>query len=160
MTSSEEGEGEDDSAKAMCANPEGSIGCLATKSECSTMMDMMAQSMPGADKGNILGYFGVYCDYTAKDCEKKSEAPCEGKEEAQKSFGEKKCDSGGDPSQCCSEVETMATCQGKDCMKLSFAMAGMASKTDPGAAKTMEVMLAISKACPDVGMPTSEAEVE
>jgi len=154
-----EGGDDDASLKAMCKNPEGTIGCMTSKSECDSLETMMKKSMPESMQDNMMGYLGVACDYSNEKCEEKSEmTDCEGGADAQKEFSEKGCDKAEttDKTPCCPAVETMKTCQGATCMKLNFAMASMSP--EPEAQEVFTQMIAISKACPDVGMPQSKEE--
>merc|ERR1719191_2364091 len=47
-----------ESMKAMCANPKGTIGCVATHGECDSMRKMLVNTMPGATDDNLMGYVG------------------------------------------------------------------------------------------------------
>lgn len=154
-----EGGDDDASMEAMCKNPEGTIGCMTSKSECDSMEAMMKKSMPEGMQDNMMGYLGVACDYSKEKCEEKSKmTDCEGGEEAGKEFADKGCDKAAttDKTPCCPVVETMKKCQGATCMKLGFVMASMSP--EPEAEEMFTQMIALSKACPDVGMPQSKEE--
>eukprot|EP00746_Dinoflagellata_sp_MGD_P160533 gnl/MRDRNA2_/MRDRNA2_87347_c0_seq1.p1 gnl/MRDRNA2_/MRDRNA2_87347_c0~~gnl/MRDRNA2_/MRDRNA2_87347_c0_seq1.p1 ORF type:complete len:400 (+),score=79.83 gnl/MRDRNA2_/MRDRNA2_87347_c0_seq1:175-1200(+) len=148
----------DASMQAMCANPEGTIGCMTSKSECSAMQDMMKQSMPPSMQDNMMGYFGVACEYAAEKCESKM-GECEGGEEAGQEYETKKCGSPEttDKTTCCATVKKIADCQGQKCVSLGFVM--MQMNNDPETAQMFEETLKVSKACPEVGLPKSKDEV-
>lgn len=151
----------DASMKAMCDNPEGTIGCLMSHESCGAMKSMMVQSMPGASEENAMGYVGLTCDFAKLDCEKKQEdmGSCPGGEEAQNKFNEKGCEKPDtDKKTCCPEAEKQVECMGKECMKISFALASMSP--EPDAQAMMGSMLEIAKACPGTEMPKTDSEID